>query len=510
MWWGLELYCAVYRGIRYPNSRSTAVFGTLLCSMKRGELELSLGKTNLWWRSSLGDWETNDRDLRAISESSFTYRPKPLKDLKPGGLYVLLGPRRVGKSVELKRLVTQLLQAGVPARNVIHAACDGWRPQDLDLLIELAQELVPTTNGGRYFLLDEITSISKGWVERIKWLRDNTTFGDDTVVLSGSSARDLQDAITAWAGRRGPVESGVNVILFPMGFRAFCRAIGVQAPDIGWIKASDMLTKSSDEAIHDLRPYATDLVAAWERYLQVGGMPKAVDGWLTDKKVSHRFVIDLWNLVHRDALSGGRWAETQSLGFLGGLATGLGSMTNITRLARNCGEVHHETVESRLKALQDHFFVWPCYQSQDNRPKLRSQYKIYFLDPIQARLASLHSDGPAPDDTVLTEQQIGVTLLRQHAMQNPEETTQYNSILVHRGQKGAEIDFVGPWLKGLPYEGKYVEGLWFKETTTARAAYGKCVIATRSVAERRGDTRAVPAGILAYLLDPTSPSTISS
>lgn len=45
----------------------------------------------------------------------------------------------------------------------------------------------------RYWFLDEITSVP-AWPEAIKWLRDNTAFGDDCVVLTGSSARDLADA----------------------------------------------------------------------------------------------------------------------------------------------------------------------------------------------------------------------------------------------------------------------------------------------------------------------------
>jgi len=90
--------------------------------------------TNLWWRDS--NWASRGRDLRRATSAPFVYRPQVLADVRAGGLYLLLGPRRVGKSVEIKRAVETLMSRGVTPRHIFHAACDGWRDGNLHSLIK--------------------------------------------------------------------------------------------------------------------------------------------------------------------------------------------------------------------------------------------------------------------------------------------------------------------------------------------------------------------------------------
>ena len=126
-----------------------------------------------------------------------------LSDLAPGGLYILRGPRRVGKTVAVKGEIRELIAGRVPPRRIVHMAVDGLRSRDLGLLVDAADGLMPD-EGHRYWFIDEITGIADGWPERVKWLRDNDSrFRTDTVVLTGSSAADLTGATKALAGRRG-------------------------------------------------------------------------------------------------------------------------------------------------------------------------------------------------------------------------------------------------------------------------------------------------------------------
>ena len=118
------------------------------------------------------------------------YAAGVLNELAPGGLYVLRGPRRVGKSVEIKRTIEVLIASGIAPRGIVHAAVDGWRAADLGRLVSAARLLMPR-GGPRCWFIDEITGITDGWPEQIKWLRDNDAqFRNDTVVLTGSSASD--------------------------------------------------------------------------------------------------------------------------------------------------------------------------------------------------------------------------------------------------------------------------------------------------------------------------------
>jgi hypothetical protein len=62
---------------------------------------------NPWWQNP-GGWEQHDPDLREARLNALgAYDPRPLSDIQPGALYLLMGPRRAGKSVAMKRAVAR-------------------------------------------------------------------------------------------------------------------------------------------------------------------------------------------------------------------------------------------------------------------------------------------------------------------------------------------------------------------------------------------------------------------
>ena len=235
--------------------------------MKYGEVQQMLTAANRWWRNPR-DWQRDDPDLREADGAPFRYAAGVLDDLAPGGLYVLRGPRRVGKSVEIKRTIEVLIASGIAPRSIVHAAVDGWRAADLGRLVSAARLLMPR-GGPRCWFIDEITGIADGWPEQIKWLRDNDAqFRNDTVVLTGSSASDLTASVKALAGRRGTAGDPDRVLL-PMGFRTFMRLVAEEpvGTDIGPLRAADLTPRLLTDAAHALAPWLHALVDAWEGYL---------------------------------------------------------------------------------------------------------------------------------------------------------------------------------------------------------------------------------------------------
>jgi len=215
----------------------------------------------------------------AADTSGLSYRPNVLADIPRGGLILLRGPRRVGKSVELKRMVQRLLAAATRPRTIVHAAVDGWRASDLHDLVQVGKRLVPAGTEHRYWLIDEVSSV-RGWADAVINLRDNDTeFAGDTVVLTGSSAGDLTATRKSLAGRRGPTAKPDRTLL-PMGFRAFAAVMmsarGATAPAAGPLEPADLRTPAARQAMDDLLPWIGDLTTWWEIYLQVGGFPQAV------------------------------------------------------------------------------------------------------------------------------------------------------------------------------------------------------------------------------------------
>ena len=470
--------------------------------MKRGQLENQLAKTNPWWRSQTRrPWIEDDPNLSRAREAPYVYEPKPLDGIQSGGLYILFGPRRVGKSVELKRCVARLLEEDTAARRVVHAACDTWAKDDLAVFVEVLDSLSPSDDGPRYVFLDEITAVTGDWIAEIKWLRDHTSLGSDCVVLSGSSAERLEEARQELADRRGEITTPDRTLL-PMGFRAFCTSTGVVLPEIPTIHPRDMLGRAAEEAIQELRVYLQDLLPAWERYLEVGGMPKSVSGWVDDREVPPAFQQAIWDVIHGDALKSD-WAPSQTQRLLETLAQRLANPFNVNSAAHDLS-VSNEMLNLRLKRLTDNYITWPCYQNSDDRPHLNAQRKHYFIDPLHSRLAAHRSAATQPPDlTLLTEQQLGITLRRVCETEAPGTWPDHDALMYFRSETRREIDFTGPWLGSVPYEGKYTEGHWKQQTATAMSSYGNCIMATRTVVERDGDRMAVPAPILGLLLDPT-------
>ena len=469
--------------------------------MKQGEIQQMLTATNRWWRDVTG-WTRVDPDLREASAAPFAYTAGVLDDLAPGGIYMLRGPRRVGKSVELKRTIERLLLPSSPAdpRNVVHVSVDGWRAADLARLVAAASQLNPAA-GRRYWFIDEITGIDDGWPERIKWLRDNDErFRQDTVVLTGSSAADLTAAVKALAGRRGPA-STPDRFLLPMGFRAFAERLepprGGTVPAVGPLQVADLAPPRLREAAMALVPWLDWLVNAWHTYLYVGGFPAALAGYLRRREVPPEFLRSLMDVIQGDAFRRANWSRPQTTALLLRITQGLCSPANYSGIADDLG-LAQSTVRRRLDDLRDAFILWPCQRESRLSPKLNARAKIYFSDPAYAALS------PAPaDDSQLSEQQLGMALLRCCERARPGSYLEFADVLHHRSNTRREIDFVGPAFGGIAIESKFVDGRWQRDAQTLAASGWRGIVATRSELDLTGSKGivAVPAATLAWLVD---------
>lgn len=475
--------------------------------MNDGQLRRLLTDRSAWWRDP--GWERDDPDLREAAESAFLYEPEPLSDLHPEGLYVLRGPRRVGKSVEVKRAIATAIHRGANPRLVFFCSCDGLSAQDVRRLIAVGQKDTATLPGDRYWFLDEITAVA-GWAVAIKELRDgDPVFRRSCVVLSGSSARDLRDATKALAGRRGGVADSDRLLL-PMDFRSFCLAIGgfERLPEVS-LRPVDLLTAAGERAINELSPFFSDLDHAWQSYLRVGGFPRAVSDFVAAAEVSDGFVQALWDVIAGDAFQSTGMTDADVATFLERLVVGIGSPLNASAVARDVGLSDHHRVDDRIGALGFALMAWRCHRIKDDLPNLRAQEKIYLLDPLIARLPHRRDERRRdPDDSQLTEQQFGMLLLRAAGGKGPEALLEANTVMYERTASDAEIDFVGPEL-GAAFESKYVDGPWRRAAQTIRARREGGVMVTRTVLDlddRQGPTRvwAVPAGIVGWLLQSSS------
>lgn len=470
--------------------------------MNTNDIDAELSAANPWWRDP-DNWQDTDVQLRTARLSALAYDPRPLDDLTPGGLYILRGPRRVGKSTALKKLIVRRLGAGTPPRSIVHISVEGRTAQDVvDIVRRANTTWLRGDPGQRLWVIDEITGVKGPWPESVKRLRDSDAhFSADTVILTGSSAAKFEEARKQLAGRRRAERS--DRTLFQMGFRDVCRAFGIDLPTSPSVAPATL--GDSDlirEAVDDIRPWLPDMIDAWDRYLFVGGYPQAVESELSTPQAAAGTAMrdTLWDVIQGDAFEGPGLSPTQTQTILRSIASSLSSLYSVEGLAAAVN-VAYATAGSRLDALRRAFIAFPVHREQGLAPRPQAQAKWYFTDPRLARLASEFGAGTSPDMTALSEQQIAVALLRALEAESPGAAVRHDTLLYYRSRTKAEIDFVSPAFTNTCVESKFVDRGWGRAFQTIEASGRRTgIVATRSGTKKHDGGWALPAGLVAYLI----------
>lgn len=470
-------------------------------AVKDSEIGDRLRERNHWWRGER-EWEQEDENLREAARAPFEYLPGVLDDIQAGGLYTLSGPRRIGKSLELRRTIAALIGRGVPGRNIIYCSCDGFSLQDLRRTFRVGESITRGAWGTKWWLIDEITSIGRGWSSVVKDLRDDTPLRRDCLVLTGSSSRELREATKDLAGPRGPAAGSSDRLLMPIPFRDFCGLVGglQHLPSIAAIQPREMMEREARDAISELSFWTNDLVDAWELYLRCGGFPRAVRDLIETGDVTPAFIQDLWDVVRGEAIRATSLGDADLLNLLARITQNLCSPLNASAVARDVGLGSHHAVNDRINDLVFAFQTWKCHQTDTHgRPNTNTRRKVYFVDPLITRIPSVrHQAYRPPDVSRISEQQLGLSLLRAAAGGQADAFMAAGEVMYERTST-AEIDFVGAAI-GVPFESKYVERNWKGETRAIAARYGRGIVATRNVLDTDGPIWAVPASVLVWLL----------
>jgi uncharacterized protein len=156
-----------------------------------------LQRLNNWWQSGRTDSSTSDLKPRAYLEPVW----RLLTDHQLRRAVVLLGPRRVGKTVLMGHLIQRLLAEGTTPTAIAYVEMDHplLHGQSLESLIGQIEQLTGPVEGTRYLFFDEVQS-HKDWEKHLKPLVDHRR--DLRILVSGSAAAALKRQSTeSGAGR---------------------------------------------------------------------------------------------------------------------------------------------------------------------------------------------------------------------------------------------------------------------------------------------------------------------
>lgn len=348
-------------------------------------------RDNPWWQRA--ELIRDDPDLARLREKSIRYEHPIPFDLEVDAVYTLRGPRQVGKSTLLKRVIARLLtEEGVEPRRVLYFDVEGAGIGDARRLTDELDEFLewarPVVGGERiYLLLDEVTGVPD-WGTFVRVLYRRGRLKDTTVIVTGSHALDLRRGSEMAPGRRGE-ERGIALdwLMRPLGFREYVEAHG-ESPGAprGLLPTLDPGDpRAAHESAAELMLQGDRLRSLFQRYLLTGGLPHA----FTAEHDSGRIPVTIYRLF-RDAMVG----QMRRAGHREGLFLEILSWSGESRLGREfswrdiAAETEVGSKDTARSYVEDAeaMFLWHVfYRTKDHgrpRPALRSPKKLYPADPF--------------------------------------------------------------------------------------------------------------------------------
>ncbi len=390
-------------------------------------------------------------------------------------------------------------------RGLIYLAVDGFSSKDLRRAFTLGRHLTAAVGDlPRLWLIDEVTSV-EGWEHLVKELRDNTALSNDGVVLTGSSATGLQDAVRALGVGRTRVAQPFRTLL-PLSFAEVVATTEPGIPKLDPVTPNLLQSPQVAATIERVGVLVDEFDLLWQRFLETGGFPRAVGDNARTGDVGEVFAQDLSAWLSTDVTPGESAESSSDL-----IRVFHGRATSPIDVKNTADQLHttRDRLRVRLDRLVATFAAMWCHQVGDEGLRLAgSRSKLYLADPVIARLPSLlDASVPPPNFTASTEAALAVALARSVDALHPSRLVEQRAVGYRRTGSGNEVDFAAmPIAVGdqrsttCPIEAKWVSNGWRSEARTIAGKYGHGIVATKNIIDLTGPVWAVPAPILALLL----------
>jgi hypothetical protein len=458
----------------------------------------TLTEQNVWWQSP--EQIALDPTLSALKELAYVWEPQVLEEfeLAKDLIYILKGPRQVGKTTLLKTFAQKLLGQGVSHRNIFYFSCN---------LIETYAELVEalnlylnwirSKNKQRVFILLDEISFVKDWQRGIKHLADLGKFRNATLILTGSHAVDIKRSSERLPGRRGK-SADLDKFLLPMTFQDYVRTV---APALfNKIELVELLDFNLPQLL-DLAVFQQEVEAHFQNYLLTGGFPLSANALNATQSIPAYIYNTYLQWVLGDLSKLGKqqhYFKQIARKLIESLATPLSWQA----ILKTTDIGSHNTVIEYIDHLENSFIlsVFYCLDMNTRLPAYKKNKKLYFADPfIYHTIHAWIKDAAAPFqlaeqqvfDSVavskLVESAVGIHLLRNYAK-------------VYYWQNRKEIDFVIVQnARIIPTEVKFRKQIENSDLAYLKT-FPKAVIVTQSDLRILDNLLLIPASLFCLLL----------
>jgi len=351
---------------------------------------------NPWWQNK----ENINKDEKIVQALSGPIYFSPKFEIKKNNIYIIRGPRQVGKTTLLKLKIKELLEMGIEPRSLFFYSCDQFRraEQIIDIIEEYIRWCEPQGISPFALFLDEITAISN-WARAIKHIKDSGIIRDAIIVLTGSNSVDLKQGSEKLPGRG--IE-GNEYFYYPLCFRAFCNIMGKKLPDP--VGIDEFLLKEKDAQfvrnIYDLS-MDSELKKLFNIYMQSGGFLLALNnykkGMGTTFETYARWIEGDLVYFKKDI----RFAKQ----ILATLSSKNASQVSINTVAKNTEIASPVTVKDYLSVFEEMQILLPLYKYNLSSKQLdyKKEKKYHFIDPLLYALVSRWTETKQANEEAIIE-----------------------------------------------------------------------------------------------------------
>ncbi|MCL7466244.1 ATP-binding protein [Phaeovulum sp. NW3] len=351
-----------------------------MLEIAKSDILKSLRRDNPWWDASYKVAQSPAEKTRAY----FGPFSKLALDWSVRRSTILMGPRRVGKTVMLRQLIEKAINEGFSGQNILFVSIDTplYSGMPLSRLIDLFEEETEhDAQAKRIIVFDEIQYL-KDWEVHLKVLTDqhpNTRF-----IASGSAAAALRlKSQESGAGRF------TDFFLPPLTFAEFLAFRELEA---------DLITSAPLGAtLRFSTPNIERLNEEFINYLNFGGYPEAVLNPAIQADVQRflgRDIID--KVLLRDLPSLYGIQDIQELNRLfTTIAYHTGQEISLDGLAQSSG-VAKNTITKYLEYLEAAFLIVRIRRVDDTGKTFQRMrnFKVYLTNPsMRAALFAPIADG---------------------------------------------------------------------------------------------------------------------
>lgn len=444
---------------------------------------------NPWWDLSKNASEIKSKILKNYEQASFKRNYSGFFDFESNGLYILRGPRQIGKSTLLKTAISKLIEKG-ERRSILYIPLDTIK--DFRVLRDILLDFLKFSKSEkkRYIFLDEISMV-ENWQKAIKELRDNTDFADDLFVLTGSSTWDIKRASERLPGRKGNVKS--DVLLLPMMFSEFFE--NIEKKKSPKYDVNEIISLGKDEE-YELKLISKDAEILFEQYFNSGGIPAVIEAALSRGGGLENHFDTLWDILLGDIERQGL-SRSKLLDVLRFTSSRLSQRFSWKSAASEI-EMDTKTFQKYINALAYNFMcmVLKFLDKDTLVPRERKQKKVYFYD-VSLLYTLRQKLGITNDKPSLIENIVGTHLLYRYGKNLENGLTDFLGVGYWYSKGGKEIDFL---VNGLPIELKYQNKINANDLRTIKRVFGKGIVLSKKTFDLSGEIKIIPVSLFLYMI----------